>query len=137
VTACVADIAPDQRTARLTLAGHPAPFLLSDGEPVVPDRPRGPLLGVFGDTVWPVNEVELPPRWSLLLFTDGLIEGFAGPTSSDRLGEDATLEIAHRHHRWGARGDALVDAIVAEVEERHGGPLIDDLAVCLVSGGRR
>lgn len=137
VTACAVEIDADQRVARLHLAGHPAPFLLSDEDPVVPDRPRGPLLGVVDDPAWPVNEIELPPRWSLLLFTDGLVEGFADPRSQERLGEQATLEIVGRHHRAGAKGEALVDALVAEVEARHGGPLIDDLAVCLVEGAWR
>jgi hypothetical protein len=57
--------------------------------------------------------------------------------SRDRLGEDATLEIVARHHRGGLRGSPLVDAVVAEVEERHGGPLVDDVAVCLVEGAWR
>jgi serine phosphatase RsbU (regulator of sigma subunit) len=137
VTLCAVEIDAAHRTARITIAGHPAPFLLSDGEPVVPDRPRGPLLGLLDEPTWPVNEVALPPSWSLMLFTDGLIEGFADPMASDRLGEEATLEIVSRHHRAGARATKLVDAVVAEVEERHGGPLVDDLAVCLVEGSWR
>jgi serine phosphatase RsbU (regulator of sigma subunit) len=73
----------------------------------------------------------------LLLFTDGLIEGFADPAAPERLGEEATLEIVDRHHRAGRSGSELVDAVVAEVEARHGGPLIDDVAVCLVEGSWR
>ena len=134
VTLCAVEIDADHRRARLCLAGHPAPFLLSDGAPVVPERPRGPLLGVVSEPAWPINELALPSSWSLLLFTDGLIEGFADPLSQERLGEQATLEIVSRLHQAGARGTALVDAVVAEVEQRHGGPLIDDLAVCLVEG---
>jgi serine phosphatase RsbU (regulator of sigma subunit) len=134
VTLCAVDIDPSHQMARLCLAGHPPPFLLDEGALVVPDRPRGPLLGVVSDAEWPVNEIALPPSWSLLLFTDGLIEGFADPVSQDRLGEQATLEIVDGLHRAGARGTTLVDSLVAEVEARHGGPLIDDVAVCLVEG---
>ena len=137
VTLCAAEIDAAHRTARLHLAGHPAPIVLSDDDPVVPDRPRGPLLGVVDDPEWPVNEVALPQRWALLLFTDGLIEGYADPMSQERLGEEATLEIIDRHHRSGRTGAELVDAVVAEVEARHGGPLMDDVAVCLVEGSWR
>jgi serine phosphatase RsbU (regulator of sigma subunit) len=137
VTACALEVEASHRTAHVFLAGHPSPFLLSDDVAAVPDRPRGPLLGVVDEPQWPVNQVALPPRWSLMLFTDGLIEGFADPVSVDRLGEHATLEIVERHHRSGVTGPELVDAVVADVESRHGGPLIDDVAVCLVEGSWR
>jgi len=137
VTLCSVDIDSSHRLADVHLAGHPAPFVLSSGPPVVPERPRGPLLGLIDHPVWPVARVELPSVWSLLLFTDGLIEGFADPLTRLRLGEEAMLEIAVRHHLAGARGSGLVDAVVAEAVERHGGPLIDDVAVCLVEGSWR
>jgi serine phosphatase RsbU (regulator of sigma subunit) len=137
VTLCFVEIDAAHRNADLYLAGHPAPFVLSAGEPVVPERPRGPLLGLLDDATWPVNRVALPAAWSLMLFTDGLIEGYVDPSSSERLGEQATLEIAARHHRDGRRGSDLVDRVVAEVEERHGGPLVDDVAVCLIEGAWR
>lgn len=137
VTLCAVDIDAGHRTAHLHLAGHPPPIVLSDGAPVVPDRPRGPLLGVIDDPAWPLNGVPLPERWALLLFTDGLIEGYAAPDSQDRLGEQATLEIVDRHHRAGLTGSELVDAVVSEVESRHGGPLVDDVAVCLIEGSWR
>ena len=61
----------------------------------------------------------------------------AAPGIEDRLGEDAVLEIVRRTHAAGARGNALLDVVVAEVEARHGGPLTDDVAVCLVQGSWR
>ncbi len=94
-------------------------------------------MGVLDAAVWPSMTIDLPARWALLMYTDGLIEGRAAPDTTDRLGEDAVLEIVRRDHHAGARGNALLDAVVSEVEQRHGGPLSDDLAVCLVQGAWR
>ena len=139
VTLCMVDIDPSHRRAAVTLAGHPPPVLLDDDGPVnvVPDDVRGPLMGVLDSATWPARTVMLPPRWGLLMYTDGLIEGHATPGAEDRLGEDEAIEIVRRTHATGARGNQLLDAVVVEVEARHGGPLTDDVAVCLVQGSWR
>lgn len=137
VTLCMVEIDPSRRNANFHLAGHPAPAVLSDGPPVVAERPRGPLLGLVDGADWPTQRVALPETWSILLFTDGLVEGFAAPMGPERLGDDAMIEIAAARHRGGARGSDLVDGLVADVEALHGGPLIDDVAVCLVEGSWR
>jgi serine phosphatase RsbU (regulator of sigma subunit) len=103
----------------------------------VADELRGPLMGVLDAAVWPSMSIDLPARWALLMYTDGLVEGRAAPDTTDRLGEQGVLEIVRRHHDAGTRGNALLDAVVAEVEKRHGGPLSDDLAVSLVQGAWR
>jgi serine phosphatase RsbU (regulator of sigma subunit) len=133
VTLCMVDVEPDHRTAWITLAGHPAPVLLDDAVRPVADDERGPLMGVLDGVDWTAARVELPPRWGFLLYTDGLVEGRAHASSDERLGEDRALAIVRRH--WAVvDGMALVDAVVTEVEEAHGGPLTDDVAVCLVEG---
>ncbi len=134
VTLCMLDIEPARRLASVTLAGHPPPILLADDARFVADDLRGPLMGIIDRSHWPSATLELPERWSLMLYTDGLIEGRAGPDQRERLGEARTLEIVRRHHRSGAVGEVLIDAVVTEVEQLHGGPLSDDVAVCLVDG---
>ncbi|MFD0528893.1 PP2C family protein-serine/threonine phosphatase [Kitasatospora arboriphila] len=74
-------------TVRLFLAGHPAPLLLGpDGPPrLLPADQAGPALGLLpcddGLAAWPAVELELRPGWSLLLYTDGLVEGRVGAGS--------------------------------------------------------
>ncbi|OEV06054.1 phosphatase [Streptomyces oceani] len=136
-TLCTMDIAPDGRSAEVYLAGHPAP-LLAGGEGAVP-RPlayeeNGPALGLLPGTGWPRNRVELGAAWSLLLYTDGLIEGRIG-AGRQRLGQDGIAEVVTGHLRQGLRGEALLDATMAEVRGLNGGELTDDVAALLLDRG--
>ncbi|WP_035800468.1 PP2C family protein-serine/threonine phosphatase [Kitasatospora mediocidica] len=123
--------------ARLYLAGHPSPLLLSpDGSPVLlPFEQAGPALGLLpcddGQAVWPAQEVELPPGWGLLLYTDGLVEGRVG-NDSRRLGQDGLIELIGNHQAAGLTRGRLVDSAIAEVEELNGEALTDDVAVLLL-----
>lgn len=128
---------PGRDTATVRLAGHPPPILL-DGDRVrsldVP--PTSPPLGLFDDVGQPGAEVSLGDRWSVLLYTDGLVEGRVG-LGPERLGDDRLVEMVQRHVRerpgWRSDGHDLLHAVIAEVEELNGEPLTDDLAVVLVS----
>jgi serine phosphatase RsbU (regulator of sigma subunit) len=137
VTAAMVEIEPDRRNAVVTLAGHPAPFLLFDRVREFEPDARGPILGFVDDGVWPANRLVLPEEWGVMLFTDGLIEGHATPDGPARLGEAAAVELVARHrHRLRLRhsGAELVDAVANDVEARNGVPLSDDLAICVVEG---
>jgi serine phosphatase RsbU (regulator of sigma subunit) len=129
-TLCMATIAPDRSTLTLRLAGHPAPLLVSGDDVRAMDAfPADPPLGVVEDATWQAREHALPERWSLLLYTDGLVEGRTGE-GPERLG-DAGLTAMVR----GALGDdpaALVAALVERAEELNGGPLLDDVAAFVV-----
>ncbi|WP_030267740.1 PP2C family protein-serine/threonine phosphatase [Streptomyces sp. NRRL B-24484] len=124
-------------TARLFLAGHPAPLLLGpDGPPrLLPADQAGPALGLLpcddGLAAWPAVELDLQPGWSLLLYTDGLVEGRVG-AGSRRLGQDGLIELIADHHATGLTRGRLVDSALAEVEELNGGSLTDDVAVLLL-----
>jgi serine phosphatase RsbU (regulator of sigma subunit) len=129
-TLCMATIAPDRSKLTLRLAGHPAPLLVA-GEDVTPldAAPADPPLGVVEDATWRTREHALPERWSLLLYTDGLVEGRTGE-GPERLG-DAGLTAMVR----GALAEdpaALVAALVERAEELNGGPLLDDVAAFVV-----
>ena len=71
--------------------------------------------------------------WSLLMYTDGLIEGWATPEGGDRLGVEGVCEILSNQSQAWAQSAELPAWLVSEVEERNGGALADDVAVVLIS----
>ncbi|MFD5829505.1 PP2C family protein-serine/threonine phosphatase [Lentzea sp. NPDC060358] len=128
-TACMVTVAPDRRSARYFLAGHPEP-LLTVGSQIVdlPQSKIGVPLGVLPDYSWTGVDVPLPAGWSLACYTDGLIEGRV-PDDTDRLGVERLCEILDRHLR---SGPDWMDSVIAEVTELNGGPLDDDVAILLL-----
>jgi serine phosphatase RsbU (regulator of sigma subunit) len=132
-TLCMLTIAPDRRSARVYRAGHPPPLLFGpDGVAAVPDEPRGPALGLIPGVDWPALDLDLGESWTLLLYTDGLIEGHDGDGYLDLSG---LVELAKLAHGGGHRGDVLIDGLIAEAERLNGDVLSDDLAVLLLSRG--
>ncbi|MFD0315839.1 PP2C family protein-serine/threonine phosphatase [Streptomyces flavalbus] len=135
-TLCTVDIAPDGRRAGLYLAGHPSPLIARPGRRphLLPYDNNGPALGLLPGARWPRMEVELGAEWSLMLYTDGLIEGRVGE-SGERLGQDGMVEMIRRQLSQGLRGEQLLRAAVSEVRELNGGELTDDVAVLLLDRG--
>ncbi|MEI7030923.1 PP2C family protein-serine/threonine phosphatase [Streptomyces pratensis] len=133
-TLCTVDIAPDGRRAGLCLAGHPAPLLTRRGQParLLPYEDGGPALGLLPRARWPRRQVELGGAWSLMMYTDGLIEGRAGTGGSQRLGQDGMVAMVNEQLGRGLADEELLEAAVTEVRERHGGELTDDVAVLLL-----
>ncbi|MFE3992998.1 PP2C family protein-serine/threonine phosphatase [Streptomyces goshikiensis] len=133
-TLCTVDIAPDGRRAGLCLAGHPAPLISRPGRParLLPYENNGPALGLLPRARWPRRQVELGGSWSLMLYTDGLIEGHVGD-GKERLGQDGMVEMINRHLDRGLRGEDLLEASVTEARRLNGGELTDDVAVVLLS----
>ncbi|MGW2417729.1 PP2C family protein-serine/threonine phosphatase [Streptomyces sp. NPDC001709] len=136
-TLCTVDIAPDGRSAGLCLAGHPAPLVARPGRParLLPYDNNGPALGLLPGARWPRMQVELGAEWSLMLYTDGLIEGRVGE-SGERLGQDGMVAMIRRQLSEGLRGEGLLRAAVSEVRDLNGGELTDDVAVVLLDRTR-
>jgi serine phosphatase RsbU (regulator of sigma subunit) len=132
-TVCTVDITPDGRRAGLCLAGHPAPLIARPGRAaeLLPYDNNGPALGLLSGARWPRMQVELGAEWSLMLYTDGLIEGRVG-AGGERLGQDGMVEMVRRQLAEGLRGEELLRAAVQEVRELNGGELTDDVAVLLL-----
>ncbi|MER6565044.1 SpoIIE family protein phosphatase [Streptomyces sp. NPDC001093] len=132
-TLCTVDIAPDGRRAGLCLAGHPAPLLARPGRQarLLPYDNNGPALGLLPGARWPRMQVELGSEWSLMLYTDGLIEGRVGE-GGERLGQDGMVSMIRRQLSEGLRGEELLRAAVSEVRHLNGGELTDDVAVVLL-----
>ena len=135
VTVCMITVAPDRRSLRMRLAGHPPPLLIAgDAVTLLPDKNLGLPLGVRPDATWEPLEVTLDPGWSLLLTTDGVFEGRV-PGSQDRLGLDslAVLLTGILGDGPDRRQEAVLDRLIAEVEELNQGPLDDDIAMAMLT----
>ncbi|MFC8099080.1 PP2C family protein-serine/threonine phosphatase [Streptomyces sp. NPDC057363] len=132
-TLCAVDISPDGRRAGLCLAGHPSPLVAGPGRParLLPYDNNGPALGLLPGARWPRMQVELGAEWSLMLYTDGLIEGHVGE-GRERLGQDGMVELVRRQFAEGLQGEQLLRATVNEVRALNGGELADDVAVVLL-----
>ncbi|MFT7836130.1 fused response regulator/phosphatase [Saccharothrix sp. BKS2] len=136
-TACMVTISPDRRWARVYLAGHPEPMLLVGDRVVELPRDRAGLpLGVLPDSTWSGLDVPLPQGWSMLLYTDGLVEGrVVGDV--ERLGSERLIELIGQVTGGDIRRvqdpDVLLDTLISRVKELNGGELDDDMAVMLIS----
>jgi serine phosphatase RsbU (regulator of sigma subunit) len=137
-TACVLSVAPDRATGRLYLAGHPPPLLLpAAGEVRELTAPACLPLGIGPTARWEGAEVALGTEWSVLIYTDGLIEGRIGD-GADRLGGDGLIKLTaglldgEQGRSRRARDERLLDALVERVRELNGGELNDDLAALAV-----
>ncbi|OAH13279.1 PP2C family protein-serine/threonine phosphatase [Streptomyces jeddahensis] len=137
-TLCTVDIAPDERRAGLCLAGHPSPLIARQGsraELLAPEENSGPALGLLERARWPRRQVELGATWSLMLYTDGLIEGRIGQ-GNQRLGQEGMVDLVRRQLAAGLQGEELLEAAVNEVRDLNGGDLTDDVAVLLLDRDR-
>jgi serine phosphatase RsbU (regulator of sigma subunit) len=122
----------DRRAGRLVLAGHPPPVRLGAPSAPVGVSAHGPLVGVMPEPRWSPIEVGLGAGTELLLYTDGIIEGWADGDRSERLGVETLIEVLDLLRAQGLAGAELLDALIDEVQRRNGPPLRDDVALCLV-----
>jgi serine phosphatase RsbU (regulator of sigma subunit) len=127
-----------ERMLRLWRAGHPLPVFL-EGSTVVPAPVGEPgvALGVLEGHTWTPVDRPIAMDTSLLLFTDGLIEGFDGHPGGRRLGELALYEMLAELLERGLDHDLLLDELLTEVRRRNGGELTDDVAAVLLAWADR
>ncbi|AWS46732.1 PP2C family protein-serine/threonine phosphatase [Streptosporangium sp. 'caverna'] len=131
-TLCIATIDPALDRVRMHVVGHPPPLLIRDGViEVVPGTPSGPPLGIFQNVEWSELDVPLGGDWSILLYTDGLIEATVGG-GPDLLGTEGLLNLVHE------QGGIHLDRLIEKVIELNRDALSDDLATVLISrNGKR
>jgi serine phosphatase RsbU (regulator of sigma subunit) len=133
VASVVVDLPSNRATVRL--AGHPPPVVLGDGRAVPVSARTGIVLGVRPKAA-PATEVELAgDDWSLLLYTDGLIEGHTG-TGNERLDVDGLCKLLGEPTSADVPLAALPAWLVGRADQANGGPLTDDVAMLLISRGR-
>src|SRR6266571_837479 len=105
------------------------PVLVSRGGVAeLPTRPGAPL-GLSEVRDWPGIPIRLDGSWSILLYTDGLIEGRIGK-GAERLGSESLMDLIRDALSGPDQpGEALLDQVIDRVRELNGGDLDDDLAV--------
>lgn len=135
-TVALVQIHPDRAAADLYVAGHPPPVLLGSGmQRVIEPAHRRPPLGLGVDDGWTATRVDLSGASSLLLYTDGLIEGRIG-RGAERLGVEGLMRLlgaAHARTHAAGFGEQLLGEIVSEAQRLNDGDLTDDLAAVLLS----
>jgi serine phosphatase RsbU (regulator of sigma subunit) len=128
----VIDLTANRATVRL--AGHPPPVLLADGRAVPVAARTGIVLGVQ-PTPTPATEVEFSGGdWSLLMYTDGLIEGHTG-VGNERLDVTGLCDLLAEPVARDVRLAALPAWLVGRAEHANGGPLADDVAMLVIARG--
>jgi serine phosphatase RsbU (regulator of sigma subunit) len=136
-TLCDIELHPGLRRAQLRLAGHPNPLLLVGSEAIeVPADVRGPVLGVFDQATWPPTCVDLPDDWTLVVFTDGIIEGRGGE-GGGRFEATGIARVAGESSRDARDLGELADTLIAAAELANGEPLKDDVALVILSTSAR
>jgi PAS domain S-box-containing protein len=137
-TVCCCWVGPDRGRVTVALAGHPPPLLARAGQVEVLQVAGGPALGIYDQrSPWPAGVVEVEGPWTLLCYTDGLVEGRRTPGSVERFGIEALVEAAAGMLREGARLGEVLDRLLDVVHEANGGDLSDDVAIlCLSSTGQ-
>jgi serine phosphatase RsbU (regulator of sigma subunit) len=133
-TVAMVTVDPATACADVRLAGHPPPLLLAGGRNSSWDAESGLVLGVVPGVRYPVSTIDLPEaRTGLLMYTDGLIEGYAEPDDSAvRLGVDGLQELVATAERDEVPLRSLPGWLVGQAEQRNGGPLADDVAMLLI-----
>ena len=137
-TVCMLSVAPDRCGGVLRLAGHPPPLLITPDGITELTAPTSPPPGLNDPESWTAREVHLGDRWSLLMYTDGLIEGriAKGPY---RLGSEGLIELVRDalgvppFSLGGVHDDALLDRLIDQVRDLNSGELDDDIAILALS----
>jgi len=139
-TLCMVSVTPDRRTGWVRMAGHLPPLLLTGGGVLELQTPTSPPLGLGQMHDWPGTPVRLDGSWSILLYTDGLIEGRIGK-GSERLGSEGLMELIKDALRAAPEGNGeagaratpadgrLLDRVIEHVRDLNGRDLDDDLAI--------
>jgi PAS domain S-box-containing protein len=133
-TVCCCWVGPGHDRITIALAGHPPPLLARDGRVEVVEVPGGPALGILDQPhPWEAGELEVGDGWTLLCYTDGLVEGRSAPGAVERFGIDALVEQATRLLGGAAGLDDVLDRLLDDVHEANGGDLSDDVAILCLS----
>jgi serine phosphatase RsbU (regulator of sigma subunit) len=139
-TLCMVSVTPDRRTGWVRMAGHLPPLLVTGGGVLELQTPTSPPLGLGQMHDWPGTPVRLDGSWSILLYTDGLIEGRIGK-GSERLGSEGLMELIKDALRAAPEGNGeagaratpadgrLLDRVIEHVRDLNGRDLDDDLAI--------
>jgi serine phosphatase RsbU (regulator of sigma subunit) len=129
-TVCCTWIGPDRSRVTVAPAGHHPPLLVSGGRVRAEELPDGPALGLLDHGYeWEARTLEVGDGWTLICYTDGLVEGLQAPDSVERFGTDGLVETVTGLFATGRGLDAMLDGLLAAVRDANGGELSDDVAI--------
>jgi serine phosphatase RsbU (regulator of sigma subunit) len=137
-TLCSLEVSRAGRVLCLRRAGHPPPIMI-DGASArsLPLDGGGPPIGMFDGGKWPESRFTLAERWSILLYTDGVIE--RRDPEGRLLGDDGLRRLIEtyvdREPGWRADPRGLLTELLTRVRELNSDELSDDVAMVLI--GRR
>jgi serine phosphatase RsbU (regulator of sigma subunit) len=131
-TCCTVTLDLERAQATIFLAGHHEPLLRradragrDEVEPIW--AKHGIALGILpGKCAWHATTIELPQAGALLLYTDGLIEGYSG-TGSERLGVTGLIELILGAPDAGT--GPLLDHLMSTTRQLNADRHADDLAI--------
>ena len=123
---------PEARLLTLASAGHLPPILISAGDAVPLATPPSPPLGFVDPAQLVTTDFALPEAWTLMCYTDGIVEARVTPGSPERFGEE---RLRDRLRSWpnSDENERMLDELMHEIESGNGGPFADDVAVLLIS----
>jgi serine phosphatase RsbU (regulator of sigma subunit) len=137
-TLCMLSVEPGRSSGWIRLAGHLPPLLVTRTGIQELDAPPCPPPGLGGEAGdWPGTQVKLGDTWSVLLYTDGLIEGRTGH-GSERLGSEGLIDLVAEAldpadpPAGPLNDDQVLDRLVDQVRQLNGGDLDDDLAILVL-----
>ncbi len=137
-TLCMLSVEPGRTSGWVRLAGHLPPLLVNRAGVQELEAPSLPPPGLGGEAEdWPGTQVKLGEAWSVLLYTDGLIEGRIG-RGSERLGSEGLIDLIAEAVDDPGPGagplddDQVLDRLVERVRQLNGGDLDDDLAILVL-----
>jgi serine phosphatase RsbU (regulator of sigma subunit) len=139
-TVCMFSVAPGRRRGIMRLAGHPPPLLVTPDGIAELAVPATLPPGLNDEDSWPATEVELGEHWSLLLFTDGLIEGRIDE-GTGRLGTAGLARLVGEAlgpppaDPAAVCGDTLLTGLIDQVRALNRGDLNDDVAILALGCG--
>ena len=129
IFATCSTVALDLAEQRMTvyLAGHHDPLLIQGGQVDPVRAEHGLALGIApGKRRWRPTELPLPPAGALLLYTDGLVEGYAGPGTA-RFGEKGLIDLIAVTPEL--EPEPLLDHLVSVTRGLNADRHADDLAI--------
>lgn len=130
VTLCDLVVDPANQLMRIARAGHHLPFVLGEDSCTRAARVGGPPLGVVDHAGWRVEEVRLPRRWSVLLYTDGLVENRMDEENGRvRLGDDGLARLLESSVAQRQDIAEIVDHRLARISVGRHSRLSDDVAI--------
>ena len=131
-TICMASFSPDLRTAQFLVAGHPPPLLVFDDDCIELGLRRQPPLGVVPSWDWQPQEVPLPESvWSMLVYTDGLVEGRSSPAGPRPYGAPNLCRLLTSSGL--PITDSALNRLIEAIQSANGGPMPDDIVAIALS----